>query len=617
MNTVQNSSSSDFYLLLKIKNDDLKPYPYSSLINTVFDISNEIWEDQDLKKFPDHSVEKHSKNILKYFLNFDSFYNWTDIEKVVFSVSCMIHDIGMQYRLWSNKEIYKIYDCFPDPGQITDEEIRINHCKLGWNLIDIQLHKEYKLDYPPRFCINNEWHEDILNIASDIAFSHSTNSEILPEMIKKYRNGKRVMLSQDIRPLLLIAMMILCDELDGNCQRIENPQKIDMSYMDDNSQKYWLANIFVNQVNPIEKDLTPSKGFEIQVQVLLPINIEDDKKEVIKQFIKLYRIEKIRSEIERIQKILSTDTIPNASFPIYACKELIDQGETTHFKLDNKKWEIIKHSIEIKQPKKNEQLVEIETDNSGSNEIINAEDHKNIPSIKNEQLVEIKTDNSDLKEIINTEDYIDFPEIKTDIGKALIEWFLKNVNKDHYLLNNGIHTNYLVNCRSLIGNQELLNLIAVHIKTIYSDMKIDNILAIGTSAIPIAVNTAVRLNTDITFTMAKEKTGPINPQLNSGYTPLEVIPITSSGENLLIIDDIISSGKILNNIIKKFNLQKDYKKVYHFALFKLGKQKIEIDRKIDSKYILEIPFVEYYSSKDVCPMCQNKEDLKPENSIGY
>ena len=98
-------------------------------------------------------------------------------------------------------------------------------------------------------------------------------------------------------------------------------------------------------------------------------------------------------------------------------------------------------------------------------------------------------------------------------------------------------------------------------------------MAVGTSAIPIAVNLANRIKCSVTFTVSRikiqkkdvsdELPSPSNPE----YYPAEIIPTVDTDSNLLIIDDIISGGSVAKEIIDLlYSENMKPKKIFHFSV---------------------------------------------------
>jgi len=204
----------------------------------------------------------------------------------------------------------------------------------------------------------------------------------------------------------------------------------------------------------------------------------------------------------------------------------------------------------------------------------------------------------------------------------MMELFDKNQDPGHFeLINRKEHTDTYLNCRTLVSDQDLLKAIAQHIwKTHVETHEIDCVLAVGTSAIPLAVNLAYRFECGVTFTLSRVKVetkridDPETPKLNEekrqDYNLIEMVPTYEEGQNLLIIDDVISGGSVAQDILEFLydDMGKKPGKVYHHSIFRLGNREyIRDDRIVEYDYIEHIPDVMYASEN--CPLCQKGEQL--------
>jgi orotate phosphoribosyltransferase len=585
-----NYSSSNFISLLQLQNVTISQIDTIDLLTSVHSGMNVLWESVNLSFYTDHSL-KHSFRIIKYFMLFDPFYQWSPYERLVFGLAAIIHDIGMQYKYWANDIL--VEKGFPDPSTITDEEIRKSHPELCDKLIALQNDKDPRLIFPYRLCKFGHFYLNPLVHAKKVACCHSGN-KYLQEIYTDDVDWKNRSLydGNKYRPRLLAIILRLCDELDGDINRIITPERISNWDINPVSKMHWLSCMFIESTDVI---LDQYNTFHFVLNWQVPSDSTLTERELSKKFIDNIRKFKIQQEIllgkecaqkfgEFLQFPFQIDPIPeNPITAVFSVNEDIYQ----YMNLTASKKPILDLYIS-----KNQEIQNASTEESES---------------------------------------IELPDTNSSLEDKLHKWFERNKKQEgHYvLLSNGEHTDTYLKCRTLVSNQRLLSQITFHIMETLQRNNINGIncvLAVGTSAIPLAINVSLRLNCSFTFTFSRKK---INPSekiskvvggidgKKQDYNLVETIPIVANKSKLLIIDDVISGGSVAQEVLDLLSsMKKMPKAVYHYSIFRLGDREITRHKKIGGNYFwaIHIPDV-YYAYPGECILCKNNIKIIKEEEM--
>jgi orotate phosphoribosyltransferase len=586
-NSIKNEEGIAEYL--NIRGIEEQGIVYDNFLNNVWRVAKEIWKEVDLEQYTNHDVKGHSVQIIKYFGIFQKLFEWSSYEKLIFSVAAIIHDIGMQYNRWAPK-----ISGFP-VAPLDQIEIRKEHAKLGKLLVIEQLGKNSRIKYPPLFFQNNnEPEKTALHRASIIAFSHSSQGlvdELLHDEEGLYKSKS---LGYSIfRPRLLAVILRICDELDCNYERIKSPNKIDTWYMNEVAKSHWLCCFFIEKIELEIRMTEDKKEIGIKTRWRVPREANEYQKDKIKNFIEKIRMTHIKEEIEFGQKFL-----------IEKKEEFLDNIIVDPI---NKYPGLFEYTIEEDFDNVIDCAIETRYKNSGKK--FDYIDNRNDENGKYYENIKSKGNTRNLK-------------------YELKEWFENNKEQGHFeLKNNSEHTDTYLNCRTLVSNQELLRAIAHEIYLEHKGHTISCVLAVGTSAIPIAINVAYRLKSRITFTVDRSKVESKSKSIETermklkeakkiDYNLGEIIPSIPLEGNLLIIDDVISGGNVAKIVLDNLNnFNATQRNIYHQSIFRLGEREYFKDQRIKKySWLMYIKNV-MYDKEETCVLCKNGEPLIKENEM--
>ncbi len=598
-------SVADLIKWLKLEETNFHDCDPINLMSSVYASVKEIWKNVDLNNYTDHGL-KHSYTIIDYFLQLDeSLYEWSAYEKFVFAISSLIHDIGMQYNKWGY--LVEVSSGVPKLP-LSPDDIRKYHTITGFELIEKQLNSSLISGFPKKMFDNkSHGHKNVMFQAQHIAFSHSGDNYI-NKLINDNETWKMKKDYQgDVyRPRLLAGILRICDELDGNFERIPEPNRITACNLENDTRIHWSACLFVEKIQLDVVDRTVN----INIRWQAPDKSTKKLQKEIKDFLREFKTRKIQKEIDYVNDFFiecneKKHCIVTKNMYV---NELSQKPIFAKFSMEKKLIEnILYHRIISKEKigiSKSKLPVFLERKST-----IKKDDfYKNVKKVK----TYYKTARS-LKD--------------PKLDKLLENWFEKNRETGHYKLINGDHTDTYLYCRSLVSDQDLLHRLTKNIWKLHKGNNIKNILAIGTSAIPIAVNLSFCFKCSLTYTVWSKKffdkihlrkSIKTNTIKRGRYHYSELIPSIREGENILLVDDVISSGRIvveILNLIEK-EYEKNIGKFYHHAIFGLG-NRIFIEDKRIAEYTCtkHIRNIMYASSKKECTFCkdgwifQKEEDM--------
>ena len=577
---------NDIITYLEIKNLHFNNCYVKQYLESVFQFTSVIWDNIDLEMYTKHDKD-HSMKLIRYFMDLNILYEWSDYEKFIFASAALLHDIGMQFNRWESEQAN--IDDFPSK-KLSVDEVRENHTILGYKLIKQQIkHLAYKsiqypFSFPPLIGISEIGQYEALNRASHIAFSHSGN-EIINLLPHNASWDSRKIEDYFYRPRLLAGVIRLCDEFDGDYTRIEHPEKLFSRKLDDISKIHWLSCIFIEDtLLSVKNDV-----LYIDLRWRIPTESTIEVKNHIRNLISKMRISKIINESEFVNKFFNACDEPQNIKQIRV-NPLNENPVNVIFPLSDQ----LVRTIE----KANSLMTNIPTQSTREN--TNSYHPKIAPIINNGN----KKDEQKIKPITNG----------IPLQDRLRLWFYENAESGHFKLISNEHTDTYLHCRNLVSDQNLLLKISDYIFEIYKESNINCILAVGTSAIPLSTNIALRFQANVTYTVSYIKLQSTLNKFDDSYIPLELNPTLKQNSNILIIDDVISGGNVAKNILDLiFDSKIRPNSIYHFAIFKLGNREHIQDKRVTSyKHIIHIPEVMYAHQEEDCSYCLSGSSPKNE-----
>lgn len=535
-----------------------------------------IWEHPIDRFYTDHG-EGHSERVCNFAERLARFYESSGYELHLLRQAAYLHDIGMQFDFWgaqAGRERSTIAEelDFPAPP-LGAEEVRRRHVALGEKLVSEDIAGRRKWSVIPPFCSETSDARNALHHARLVAFAHSNgatwDSFHKPNATLNQRPDR---FDEPLRLRLLAGLFRLADELDGNRRRVPRIDQLFSLDLTDESRKHWLACFFVDSVT-----LEPGvdKGIKVRVHWRIPVEADSRVREAIQGFLLDWRLRRITATVADI------DTMYRAGGEggfVRSVEVMGLQDEPTDFPMDVDDRLRSLLGIEAIEAPAPQTLLTLGDGKGG---------HKRSDDEQGE------IDESDLE---------------------LKDWFYSNHQLGHFMLAGGLHTDTLVQCRTWISNRQLLAAVSSRIiAELSSRGRPDVIVGVGTSALPVAVETALRLGCRVTFTFGEP---PLQAADEIPRHPLwEVRPVLDgSEEHILIIDDIISFGITARHVIETLqeivHLRSGKKPlISHCALLRLGSEELTEVSGVYYFYLCSLPGVRYRRSEDTCEQCQDGHPL--------
>jgi orotate phosphoribosyltransferase len=583
MSTGQDSSHAfdQFFSPLDLRGVTFRDCPAEEYLRAVWSFAWYIWDEVEERHYTNHDTY-HSRNIVAHFLDLNRLYEWSPYEKMVFAASALIHDIGMQYNRWAphvNPPRRK--------RKLSEDQVREQHVDLAAELLFGYIYKDWRLSFPVPCPKHNQSQVAALDRAVYIACAHHGDAYLnkLAEDDQTWRSRPKFEGGR-FRPRLLAGVLRLCDELDGNHNRLRaNQQNEILSWnISDETRRHWLACLFVESAEIVSVDASVA-GITFNWQV--PRHAPNKDFAPIRVLLGTMREAKLTTEIKRVDDFYKRcgEEEHIRHFAIKFSK----RPARFAFPLYEKIGKVVRAAVEKR--------------------------HSSLPRQLTTNLVHDNVRDEALTEAIGAspEEGATGRSAET-IEDSLRTWFADNAMPGHFELVSGEHTDTYLNCRSLISKQALLRRLATRISTTHQAHEIDVVLAVGTSAIPIAVNVAHRLSCAASFTMYSDRQYTRN--ITKEYHPIELEPTVTKGQTVLIIDDVISGGSVTKRVLDFLDSHgKTPKRVYHQAIFRLGSRHYIRDPRVATySWVLHMPEVTYAEVRK-CPMCRSATPLQKETEM--
>lgn len=569
MNIVPSEINSANALLRSTELADKLFYGFSAtlLVSSVWESVTQIWQNVEETAYTNHDIN-HSLHIIKYFFQLDKLYEWSTYEKLIFVIAALIHDIGMQYNIWGPG--LKL-DGLPHV-RISSSEVRRLHAETGAALVFGFVSGKIVPEFPPPFC-SGDLQKTALTRAASVAFAHSGEDFLKLLEANNPNNLSRPIEGHKYRPRLLAGILRLCDELDGSYERIRQPGRLYSSELEKHSRMHWFSCYLVEST---EVTVTDEGVANINLQWRVPDSASETQRSDIRLLLGSMREAKIRNEIEFVNNFFSRCKEPQHKKPYVVT--LASMPTTWPFEIKSEFVEMLQTSVQSRNDIAPGTIAARKTDETGACNFSAAD--------------------------VPIEIFSELP-VAVTLDDALLRWFNSNRDIGHYELQNGEHTDTYLNCRTLVSNQDLILMISDQILGALDaeNIKITDVLAVGTSAIPLAVNLSHRLQCASSFTMFRRQYGK-----KASYHPIEVMPSIQENGVVLIVDDVISGGRVASKTLDTVAAFQP-KAVYHQAIFRLGKREYVPDARITKYFsVIHIDSVNYFS-KDQCKLCDQGLEL--------
>jgi adenine/guanine phosphoribosyltransferase-like PRPP-binding protein len=515
-------------------------------------------------------------------------FNINPLESLIFFMAALIHDIGMQMKNWplrksEEKDFIEFFNHIC-PKKIRSRSsykpdfVKTYHGKLGNSLLELCLNETIKGFYFPFFQRDAS---AILTHTKKIAFAHQ-DDDLLKAMLADIERNRKINIGDfTLEPFKLIGLLKLCDEIAGDSDRIQT-EYIDRKNLTADEMKRWAVYYFVRppRINIEERKISIGLEWEI------PETINNKGLELIRSFILKMRVNPIKCAtffLYDLNSYVGID-LPRCDIEISLSKK--------PYTISKK---IVPEVITIVK-KKNDIFF-----TTSFAEIVN-----DLPEREKSFLSQDSLPNYNFS--LSNEVY----NANGDIKSFLRNWFDENKKFGHFeLLTQKKHTDTYLDCRSLVFNQSFLDELTIKILRIINCKHLDTIIAIGTSAIPIAENIAARSWSPISFTFSPKKKFPEESEITNFYGAYEFSPRMYSNNpmpRVLIIDDIIANGQVVKDTLELFPDECRSAILYYFALFKLGSlSRQDYDKRIPTRnyhWLMEVPEVNYWDPiKEKCSLC--------------
>jgi orotate phosphoribosyltransferase len=539
--------------------------------------AEEIWQRPFDQWYTDHTIE-HSDRIILHVRNLQAAWQLNDSELRLLRFAAYLHDIGMQFRDWGGssasmqprKTIAAVLN-FGTHKQ-SAEWIRQRHADLGRALIEAELRRKRTWLVPPAFARVGSGHEaDFLWNCARVAFAHTTGRSW-----DEFRTAKDAIEAQGpsgepLRLWLLVGVLRIADELDGCKWRVPVFERIAHADTPDESIPHWLACWFVEELRSSGSDLS----IDVTVKWRVPDDANDEELDEIRRLLQRFRRQKLQQTVDEVNAYFSH--LERKAMQRELHVRGLDDGD-----LPSARWPV---SEDRKALRSAVQSALIKGGWRRPGQDYSRARGKNPPS--------------------------------ADLEIELRNWVLasrRGVRQGHFSLERGLHTDRLVNCRSLGARQELVKRVADWIAT--GQAAVEHCVAVGTSMIPFALEAARRFDSSVTFTFGVP-TLRFGEQVVDRFTKVEVSPfLPAKMRSVLILDDIIAVGegaRLVIELVKQGRRRSDLR-IIHYSLFRLGNKRFFKVPGVEYRWACWIKDVNYWNPGR-CPKCSIGEVCVPEADI--
>jgi len=571
------TDSPAFIKLLRLSGEKAGKFDLDGSLSKVYSFASQIWENPRLYNFVDHGID-HSYRVLEKAIEISNKvipedisnkvipedFTLSPLERFILGTGALIHDIGMQYNKYPEH-----------PGQPKDsKEIRREHCELGNKMISDALdnNKFHSERNGPELAIETYYHSFIYYSAL-VGFAHS-GKEYWNLLNQSYYGPNSKELGQPRRLQLLAAILRLADELD--CEYIRVPElnwitgpEIS-SLLVEEDIAHWATCYYTRQI-----ELTSPGTGSMRISLKWRAPSDSNDKEAIRALLQEFRARKINEELRLIEEY-------------FKWEEETEPG-IFEFKMDIEPEEMPPQSDELPSVVKEYVKRKLRPYQFGV---------KESPQISKIE----QTPSSPYMEIAREK-----AQMFVITGKGVLY--------RHTRLKTGFHTDRYINCRELVADMDFLNNLCFALAQTYSRIKFTDILAIGTSAFRIGSLLSLFLSTRFLCTSGDARIKRKHVR-KPDYTDYEKEVFIPPNSKVLVIDDILAVGSVLQNVVSQLKKSgATYIRV--FCIYSLGDVKEEIARvaqaeNVEIDYLVAFPDVKYEKESPgtkKCKICQENPQI--------
>lgn len=368
---------------------------------------------------------------------------------------------------------------------------------------------------------------------------------------------------------MLAAAFRVADEIDNANSRITEPNRLMSESIDLLTKAHWLACYYIQRIEVATRD----GAIEIVIHDRVPEAASSNEKEAIRYLLDEYRRKRMQEELFNIRDQLKPK---DESRPCLTEVRFFNSPQKMN--IENLPTDIMNY---IDQSKKK---VEISfTKPNNLNQITLNEDLSSVHDI----LLNCSNDYS---------------------------------SSDHIGLRTGWHSSRYFQCHQILQDTEFLRILVKGLADVYRRHSFTDIIGFGTSGISIGSQLALALGARFQFTFSSPA-NEIDAGLKNGYSIYEQKIEIHADSRILLIDDIVGMGSIVNESYKMIHQDETRLPSYtrFFCLLSLGRVKPEyFNHELDIDYLLDQPSVSYWREEEdgKCEDCRGKRDfLIREDSI--
>lgn len=561
--------AAEFVDLLRLRGEEFCHQSLSRIVEEAYAFSAEVWREPQLYDFVDHGVE-HSFQDLRLAEEVLAFLprsrRLSALERAILGASSLFHDVGMQYGK---------YPCADRP--LPKEDVRRLHAELGFEMIRDALASTFKTkrggpelsqDATVRWCLDQ---------AAWIGAAHS-GEKYFSELAKPYHRERPEGNEALYRPRLLAAALRLGDELHCSYTRIVNFSRMDSPTIAAITKAHWAACYYVNA---LEVTPTGTGGIVIGIHWRVPRDADVEDQRVIRILLGDFREKRIREEAERVRAWLTTTTTGTS------CLVRVEMDESPERTL----MEPLPRSVRT--------YVE-------SNLLPVLSGQRTEPAVRG--LGGLPLADGGVEQLHAEANGF----LHSGLGYAT----------QHTALRTGWHTSKYLRCRDLLTNRAFVGRLCQVLARRYQELEVTDLLAIGTSGIRIGTKLAHLLGVRFHYTFNNLRVGT-GAQAYGGYTDYEREVAFTQNARILVVDDIVGVGTVLEEVYKQVGEGANSGGIARcFCLYSVGDMKKALEGIADPQveYLVSYPDVDYTKEGDdgFCEVCRGvPASLRRENERGW